>query len=239
MRPSMKTDSAGTTRRNVAGACLLLLVALASGPAGAQGDDGAARTGAQGTRRLSKASLARAFKRPFLIVCKASAQKLCRTEVATGGDKPIARCLADKRVQLPRGCQSALRRARKVASFRRACGQDVQRLCAGARANGVRVLECLKQKPEEVSPSCQERLARRPGAKARADVAAVAGEVAAEELAGAPPIDQELASVPEEPAPEAPPAQETATEETPAEKTPAEETPAPESSAESAPAPER
>ena len=234
MRPSMKTDSAGVTRRKLAGACLLLLVALAAGPGGAQEDDGAARAGAQGSRRASKASLARAFKRPFLIVCKASAQKLCRAEVAAGGDKPIARCLADKRAQLTRGCQGALRRARKVASFRRSCGQDVQRLCAEARANGVRVLQCLKQKPEEVSPPCQERLARRPGAKVQADVTAVAGEAAAEELAGAPPIDQELASVPEEPAPEAPPAQEAATEETPAE-----ETPAPESSAESTPAPER
>ena len=233
MRPSMKTDSAGATRRKLAGGCLLLLVALVAGPAGAQEDDGAGLAAAPEIRRTSKASLAGAFKRPFLIVCKASAQKLCRAEAAAGGEKPIARCLADKRVQLPRGCQGALRRARKVATFRRACGQDVQRLCAGARANGVRVLQCLKQRSEEVSPPCQERLARRP-AKAPADVAAVAGEAAAEELAGAPPIDQEIASVPEEPAPEAPPAQETATEEPPAE-----ETPAPESSAESTPAPER
>ena len=238
MRLSMKTDPAGATRRKVAGACLLLM-AVAAGPAGAREDGGAARAGGPGTRRAARALPASAFKRPFLVACKQSAQQLCRAEVAAGGDRPIARCLAAKRVQLPRLCQGALRRARKVAGFRRACGQDVQQLCAGARASGVRVLGCLKQKQAEVSPACQERLARRSGTKARAEVATVAGEAAAEELAGAQPIDQELASVPEEPAAEEPPAEETPAQETPVQETPDEKTPdEEESQVEPEPAPE-
>jgi hypothetical protein len=207
-------ESATANGRWLASAGLLLLLAAGCRPANAQGNDRAARAGAREARHASTPMKAgKAYKRAFIGLCRQSAQQLCKEAVAAGGDKPIARCLASKRAQLPPRCQAALRRAHKVASFRKACGGDVRQLCADAKANGERVVACLQQKQAEVSERCRERMIRRGKKGSAPDVAAVAGEAAVEAQAGAEPIDEELATVPEEPAAEEPAAEEEATPE--------------------------
>jgi hypothetical protein len=43
-----------------------------------------------------------------------------------------------------------------VAEARAACAVDLQRLCAGVQPGGGRILACLKQHQNQVSPGCKQ-----------------------------------------------------------------------------------
>ncbi|MFN3855471.1 MAG: cysteine rich repeat-containing protein [Phreatobacter sp.] len=51
----------------------------------------------------------------------------------------------------------ALAQAREA---RQACGSDVQRLCAGTAPGGGRILQCLKARTADLSPTCRSFLER-------------------------------------------------------------------------------
>jgi hypothetical protein len=162
------------------------------------------------------------FKRPLIRLCRENANELCQAELATRQDKAVVKCLANHRENVSPGCLGALRKARKVASFRKACGADVKQLCADSKTNGRQIAGCLRKNEAQVSQPCKARLAKGKGKgkgkgkEGEQEVAAVAGEAVVEEEAGAEPIDQELQGVPE-----------VSEEEAPVEEAPPETTPTP------------
>jgi len=135
--------------------------------------------------------------------CQADADRLC-PDAGSGTDKAAVRCLAQKRDELQPDCLSALKHARRVQVFRRACGGDVGTLCSGIEPGSGRILSCLKQNEAQLTSKCREHARERASKKAGSDAAAVADEAAAEQQAGLESLEQELGPVPEEaPPPEA------------------------------------
>ncbi|ABS68679.1 cysteine rich repeat-containing protein [Xanthobacter versatilis] len=46
----------------------------------------------------------------------------------------------------------------QAKALRTACEADVQKLCAGVQPGGGRLVQCLKEHKEEVTPPCQATL---------------------------------------------------------------------------------
>lgn len=68
-----------------------------------------------------------------------------------------ARILALLTVALLLSGPPALAQTREA---RQACGSDVQRLCAGMAPGGGRILQCLKARAADLSPTCRSFLER-------------------------------------------------------------------------------
>lgn len=68
-----------------------------------------------------------------------------------------ARILASLTAALLLSGSPALAQAREA---RQACGSDVQRLCAGTAPGGGRILQCLKARTADLSPTCRSFLER-------------------------------------------------------------------------------
>jgi hypothetical protein len=45
--------------------------------------------------------------------------------------------------------------------IKKACEEDIKRLCADIRPGGGRLLQCLRGKPDNLSPACREVMASR------------------------------------------------------------------------------
>lgn len=169
------------------------IITLLAGGAGAQ----TAQSGGAGSAPSTEAKTGKTPPRALVRSCRADLKRLC-PEVAGTGDKGVVRCLIQKKDQLEPGCHGALKHARRVQAFRRACGPDVKKLCGAIDRGNGRIIACLKQQEAQVGAECKDRsTARKPG-KGEENVAAVADEAMAEEQAGAEPIEEELQSLPEE-----------------------------------------
>lgn len=69
---------------------------------------------------------------------------------AADGDKP-----AEQTPEEAAGGRMNLMRIKK------ACEEDIKRLCADIRPGGGRLLQCLRGKPDQLSPACREVMASR------------------------------------------------------------------------------
>jgi hypothetical protein len=144
--------------------------------------------------------------------CKDDASQLCPQAPAADAQtqasapaqdrKAVVKCLAKNKDKLQPSCSKALRRAHRVATFRRACAADWKEKCADTAPGGGKIIACLKKNEATLSDACKARLAKHKALKGgqigEPDLASVAADAVTEEEAGAPPVDEELASVPEE-----------------------------------------
>lgn len=102
----------------------------------------------------------------------------CRTDIAThcaDAERGPARaqCLRDNAAKLSPDCQAALAERRAEAqSLRAACKADRDALCSTVERGGGRMLQCLRDNKDKVSPACGAALstiperARAPGKRA-------------------------------------------------------------------------
>lgn len=93
--------------------------------------------------------------------CKEEIAKFCK-EVQPGRGR-IAQCLKGHESELSPACKKRLARANekndKRQEFRQACKNDIEELCKGVKPGGTRILRCLKEQVNQLSPACEDRVA--------------------------------------------------------------------------------
>ena len=94
--------------------------------------------------------------------CADDAAKLCAGVQPGGG--AIAKCLKEHSSELSPACKKNIEKAKKKAhELKEACKDDAQKLCKGMKPGGGKILQCLKQHEDELSPSCKAEMDRPKG----------------------------------------------------------------------------
>ena len=89
--------------------------------------------------------------------CAADAATLCQGMQPGGGG--VAKCLRKHASELSPECKGSMRKMKgKAKSFKRACGQDARKFCRDEKRGGGRILKCLTQHQDELSPACQDMM---------------------------------------------------------------------------------
>lgn len=92
--------------------------------------------------------------------CADDAKKFCKDTVPGGGR--LARCLSEHANELSPACKERIVEVKKRArEFHQACEDDVMRLCKGVVPGGGRILQCLKDHENELSPECKAKMTKR------------------------------------------------------------------------------
>ncbi len=89
--------------------------------------------------------------------CADDAKKFCK-DVAPGGGR-LARCLKEHVNELSSACKERIAEVKqKAREFHQACEDDVMRLCKGITPGRGRILQCLKDHENELSPECKAKM---------------------------------------------------------------------------------
>lgn len=93
--------------------------------------------------------------------CDEDAARLCQGMQPGGGR--VAKCLKEHSSELSAACKDSMTKAKararaKTKSFKQACGQDARKFCKDEKRGGGRILKCLTQHQDELSPACKEML---------------------------------------------------------------------------------
>ena len=56
------------------------------------------------------------------------------------------------------GLDSALAQPNSAGTVRAACGADIRSLCAGIQPGGGRIIQCMREKRDQLSPGCKDAL---------------------------------------------------------------------------------
>lgn len=89
--------------------------------------------------------------------CVAAALSLPLATHAADSDKPGEGAKAEQSPEEAAGGRANLLRIKK------ACEEDVKRLCADIRPGGGRLLQCLRGKPDNLTPACRQVMDSRSG----------------------------------------------------------------------------
>jgi len=92
--------------------------------------------------------------------CQADIARLCEGVLPGGGR--ILQCLMEREREISPACKehagAQLRKVKtRAVSWQEACGPDVERLCKGVPPGEGRILACLEEHRDEISPICLER----------------------------------------------------------------------------------
>ena len=96
--------------------------------------------------------------------CAEDAAKLCQGMQPGGGG--VAKCLKEHSSELSPECKGSMAKMKgKAKSFKRACGQDARKFCRDEKRGGGRIVKCLTQHQDELSPACKEMMDQPMGRK--------------------------------------------------------------------------
>jgi Cysteine rich repeat len=56
------------------------------------------------------------------------------------------------------GSDSALAQPNSAGAVRAACGADIRSLCAGIQPGGGRIIQCMREKRDQLSAGCKDAL---------------------------------------------------------------------------------
>ena len=102
------------------------------------------------------ASASTAFADP---PCLADIQKLCST--ASGAQGALQACLKSHESQLSADCKSHVDGLRKTGQqLATVCVWDMERFCPDTAPGGGRILTCLQQHEDDLSPECKAQFKR-------------------------------------------------------------------------------
>jgi hypothetical protein len=89
--------------------------------------------------------------------CADDVAKFCK-DVQPGGGR-IVRCMKQHEQELSPACKQHVAEVKKKGQeFREACEDDVFKLCGDVKPGGGRVLNCLKQHEQELTPDCKAKM---------------------------------------------------------------------------------
>ncbi len=89
--------------------------------------------------------------------CAADAERLCKG--VQPGEGRVARCMKEHEKELSPGCkENIVKLKEKIRDVAEACKDDAARLCKDTKPGQGRVLRCLKQQEDKLSPACKEQL---------------------------------------------------------------------------------
>ena len=86
--------------------------------------------------------------------CSADVKQFC-SDVPAGQARAVAQCLGKNRQSVSKNCSQTLDQAKRVAVFRRSCGEDVKKVCSDVKPGEKRLISCLQQNQESLSDSCK------------------------------------------------------------------------------------
>ena len=87
--------------------------------------------------------------------CAEDAAKLCQGMQPGGGR--AAKCLKEHSSELSPACKDSMAKMKeKAKDFRQACKDDAKKLCKDEKRGGGRIVKCLTQHEDELSPACKE-----------------------------------------------------------------------------------
>ncbi|MCP5499239.1 MAG: hypothetical protein H7A25_05015 [Leptospiraceae bacterium] len=87
--------------------------------------------------------------------CAKDAQKFCKDIKA--GDGQRTKCLKDNRAKLSSSCKTYISKVEKLqARIRKACSPDVRKLCKGVQKGEGKIIACLKENKDKLSPACKK-----------------------------------------------------------------------------------
>ena len=91
--------------------------------------------------------------------CQDDVQKFCPDAKPGGG--ALRDCLKQHEAELSPACQEHVKQAKaKAEAWRQACQDDVQKFCADTKPGSGNILKCLHQHNDELSKSCQDKMAQ-------------------------------------------------------------------------------
>jgi hypothetical protein len=90
--------------------------------------------------------------------CNADVKKYCPGVQPGGG--AIEACLKKHQASLSPACTQYRQEVKnKIETFTKVCGSDIKTHCAKVQPGEGRVLACLKQQQEKLSPACKGQVA--------------------------------------------------------------------------------
>ncbi len=91
--------------------------------------------------------------------CTDDVAKFCKGIRPGGG--AVAKCLEENEKDLSPACKEQISKAKKkIQDFKEACRADVTKFCKDVPPGRGRILQCLKQNEEELSPACKAVMTR-------------------------------------------------------------------------------
>jgi hypothetical protein len=89
--------------------------------------------------------------------CTDDAAKFCK-DVQPGGGR-IMKCMKEHENDLSPACKARIAVVKKgLKDFREACQDDALRLCKDIRPGGGRIISCLMEHMNELSPECKTKV---------------------------------------------------------------------------------
>jgi len=89
--------------------------------------------------------------------CADDVAKFCKG-IQPGGGR-IAKCLQENENNLSPACKERIAEVKeKIAEFRQACKDDVMNFCKDVKPGGGRILQCLKEHQNALSPECKAKM---------------------------------------------------------------------------------
>ena len=96
--------------------------------------------------------------------CAEDAAKLCQG--MQPGGRGVAKCLKEHSSELSPACKKNIAKAkRKARKFKKAYKDDAKKLCRDEKRGGGRIVKCLAQHQDELSPACKEMMDQPMGRK--------------------------------------------------------------------------
>ena len=89
--------------------------------------------------------------------CADDIAKFCK-DVQPGHGR-IVKCMKEHENELSPGCKAHVAEMKKkVGEAREACADDVSRFCSGVQPGGGRIMHCLKEHENDLTPPCKSMM---------------------------------------------------------------------------------
>ncbi|HEU0188170.1 MAG TPA: cysteine rich repeat-containing protein [Gallionellaceae bacterium] len=96
--------------------------------------------------------------------CADDAAKFCKG--VEQGEGRIARCMKEHENELSPACKQNIAKAKeRVKEAAEACKGDIEKVCKDVKPGGGRILRCLKQHEDTLSPACKAEFQQGKGRK--------------------------------------------------------------------------